>query len=153
MVCIDQLLLPRANITLLHLRQHYIETFESPIRFCRIWLLFLTVTVSWTYGLIVTNMMLRVYALYNRDSRVIFALVALWIMRVTLVITSWFYVIPKMPFSDQCIPQNVQPSELIAMTCVYRASPARRGTYALIAWLRHSSKEYPSIFSLLEARR
>lgn len=100
---------------------HYKEQQKSivPMHICRNWFLFIIVSVSWTFGLLLVNLMLRVYALYELDSRVIFTLVFLLSVKVVNFLVSWLIFLPQLYFSPACLPLVSRPLRMICFTYVH----------------------------------
>lgn len=78
----------------------------------------MVVTVCGSYGLLLVNLMLRVYALYKRDSRVILTLVILLSLKILLLFINWFYMIPNIIFTETCAPRMKRSSDMVTMACV-----------------------------------
>jgi hypothetical protein len=92
------------------------------IQTCRLGLLFYLVTGGWTFGLILANLMLRVYALYNLDSRMIFAFILLLSIKVANVFVHWFIFVPSQAFDPMCIPIIERPMQPVVFMWVVCSS-------------------------------
>lgn len=77
---------------------------------------------NWASALLLINLMLRVYALYNRDSRVIVALVVLLSVKFLKIPVGWILILPSMKFTTTCIPLYVRPGGIAAFMCVFSRS-------------------------------
>lgn len=91
-----------------------------PTHICRNWSLLILISVSWTFGLLLANLMLRVYALCELDSRVIYALVFLLIIKIANVLVFYIFLPPYSHFSPICIPLVNKPFRVVCFACVYQ---------------------------------
>jgi hypothetical protein len=80
------------------------------------------VTVGWINGLILANLMLRVYALYKLDSRVILSFVLLSFLKAVNVFVCLFFFIPNQNFTSTCIPIMERPEQVVIFMCVFSDS-------------------------------
>lgn len=62
--------------------------------------------------------MLRVYALYKLDSRVIFTLAFLLFIKVANVLVSWLLFLPRLYYNPVCLPLIDEPFKMIGFTYV-----------------------------------
>lgn len=76
------------------------------------------IAVCWTYGLLFMNLMLRTYALYELDSRVIVTLAVLLFLKVVLCCVNWFYVLPNVSFTSKCMPVLNRPEHIVILAYV-----------------------------------
>ncbi|KAJ3566600.1 hypothetical protein NP233_g6900 [Leucocoprinus birnbaumii] len=56
--------------------------------------------------------MLRAYALYELDSRILFTLVFLLVFKLCNVLICWFVLIPRLTFNAVCAPTNARPMRI-----------------------------------------
>lgn len=101
------------NIAFLELSER-----DPPIRVCRHWLFFSTATVAWIYGLLLFILMLRVYALFRLDYRIIIALAAMICFKVANLVLCWLVFIPSTRFSPTCKPFIDDPAGMFIFTIV-----------------------------------
>ncbi|KAF9444156.1 hypothetical protein P691DRAFT_787071 [Macrolepiota fuliginosa MF-IS2] len=122
---------------MLNLQEQHLP--EIPVRLCRFWLNFVIVTTSYSMGLMLINLMLRVYALYNRDIRMIFVLVVLLAVKLVKLLVHGFWVQSTWQFTPSCVPVNGKPEQNVVFTLielVIQAVPVYL-TFSRSARIRH----------------
>lgn len=80
-------------------------------------------TSSWVMGLLLFNLMLRVYALCNRDPRVILTLIILMSVKLLKVLLYWFIFLPTSQFTTTCVPLNQRVDEIVIFVYVDSSFP------------------------------
>jgi hypothetical protein len=95
------------HIVIIDITDRYTPTI--PQQLCKNWFFFILVAVGWIYSLLLMNLMLRVYALYKRDSRILFLLVFLNFVKVGNLIVSWYIFLPAFGFMPNCMPTVLKP--------------------------------------------
>ncbi|KAF5349559.1 hypothetical protein D9756_008807 [Leucocoprinus leucothites] len=98
------------NLALLHSQEKHPASMSTAA--CRHRLFFIVATMGANFALLLANLMLRVYALYKLDSRILFTLAFLLVFKVANILVCWLFLIPRLTFNAACGPTNARLSRI-----------------------------------------
>ncbi|KAJ3567186.1 hypothetical protein NP233_g6524 [Leucocoprinus birnbaumii] len=82
---------------------------KIPENMCRVWFIFSIGTAGWSYELLLANLMLRVYALYQRDARVAILFLFLTCTKIANIVICWYLFLPGLRYMPNCMPMVRNP--------------------------------------------
>lgn len=102
------------HLAIINITEKHLPTI--PEQLCRYWFFYSLVTVGWSYELLLMNLMLRVYALYQRDWKIMLLFFFLTFVKTANIVVSWFLFIPAFTYTPSCMPLVKAPIGWMALS-------------------------------------
>ncbi|KAF5349651.1 hypothetical protein D9756_008794 [Leucocoprinus leucothites] len=110
------------HLAIINITEKHLPTI--PEQLCRYWFFYSLVTVGWSYELLLMNLMLRVYALYQRDWKIMLLFFFLTFVKTANIVVSWFLFIPAFTYTPSCMPLVKAPIGWMALSATRGAGGA-----------------------------